>query len=104
MFSLTACAFSGVPSENVRPGRSWKVTLLPSAAYVHDDARPGPTSPAALRVVSDAYTSPRTCMSHPALDVTGSHEVGSCHSQFSVPLAPPDAADDPDPAEAPPVA
>jgi hypothetical protein len=27
-------------------------------------------------------------MSHPALDVTGSQEVGSSHSQFSVPLAP----------------
>lgn len=27
-------------------------------------------------------------MSHPALEVTGSQEVGSSHSQFSVPLAP----------------
>jgi hypothetical protein len=27
-------------------------------------------------------------MSHPALDVTGSHDVGRVHSQFSVPLAP----------------
>jgi len=27
-------------------------------------------------------------MSQPALEVTGSQEVGSSHSQFSVPLAP----------------
>jgi hypothetical protein len=39
-------------------------------------------------------------MSHPALDVTGSQEVGSDHSQFSVPLAPEafaDVAETPDP-------
>ena len=27
-------------------------------------------------------------MSHPALEVTGSQDVGSSHSQLSVPLAP----------------
>ena len=101
MFSLTACAFSGVPSLNVSPGRSWKVTLFPSAAYFHDDARPGPTSPAGSRVVIDAYTRPRACMSQPALDVTGSQEVGSCHSQFSVPLAPAPPADEPEPVDPP---
>ena len=31
-------------------------------------------------------------MSQPALEVTGSQEVGSSHSQLSVPLAPPAAA------------
>jgi hypothetical protein len=31
-------------------------------------------------------------MSHPALDVTGSQDVGSSHSQFTVPFAP-DASD-----------
>jgi hypothetical protein len=36
-------------------------------------------------------------MSHPALDVTGSHDVGRVHSQFSVPLAP--AAADVEPAD-----
>jgi len=39
-------------------------------------------------------------MSHPALEVTGSQEVGSAHSQFSVPLAPEalaDVAEPPDP-------
>ena len=41
MFSCTDVAVSGEPSENFRPGRSENVTLLPSAAYVHDDARPG---------------------------------------------------------------
>ena len=45
---------SGVPSENFRPGRSVKVTLLPSAAYFHERARPGWTSPLALSVVIDA--------------------------------------------------
>ena len=100
MFSLTAVASSAVPSVNFRPGRSLNVTLLPSAAYFHDAARPGSTSPAASRVVMDAYTSPSACMSHPALEVTGSQEVGSSHSQFSVPLAPEalaDVAEPPDP-------
>jgi hypothetical protein len=42
-------------------------------------------------------------MSQPAVEVTGSQEVGSSHSQLSVPLAP-SAAVDPDPsAEEPPV-
>ena len=41
MFSLTDVAVSGVPSENFRPGRSVKVTLLPSAAYFHDDRQAG---------------------------------------------------------------
>jgi hypothetical protein len=54
MFCLTDVAVSGEPSENFRPGRSVKVTLLPSAAYFHADARPGCTSPLALRVVTDA--------------------------------------------------
>src|ERR1700677_704947 len=36
-----------------------------------------------------AYTRLRTWLSQPALEVTGSHEVGSSHSQFKVPLAPP---------------
>ena len=45
MFSSTACALSGVPSVNFRPGRSVNVTLLPSAAYDHDVARPGPALP-----------------------------------------------------------
>ena len=36
-------------------------------------------------------------MSQPALDVTGSQEVGSSHSQLTVPLAPAAAAE-PDPA------
>jgi hypothetical protein len=61
---------------------------LPSAAYFHDEARPGWTVPAVSRVVIEAYTSPSACMSQPALEVTGSQEVGSSHSQFSVPLAP----------------
>jgi hypothetical protein len=43
-------------------------------------------------------------MSQPAVEVTGSQEVGSSHSQLSVPLAPSAAAVDPDPsAEEPPV-
>src|SRR3984893_7767977 len=88
MFSATDVAVSGEPSENFRPGRSVKVTLLPSAAYFHDDARPGDTSPLASRVVTDAYTRPRACMSQPAVEVTGSQEVGSAHSQLIVPLAP----------------
>jgi hypothetical protein len=92
MFCSTDVAVSGVPSENFRPGRSVNVTLLPSAAYFHDDARPGWTSPLAFSVVTDAYTRPSTCMSQPAEDVTGSHEVGSSHSQLSVPLAPSAAA------------
>jgi hypothetical protein len=29
-------------------------------------------------------------LSQPALEVTGSHEVGSSHSQFKVPLPPPE--------------
>jgi hypothetical protein len=37
-------------------------------------------------------------MSQPAVEVTGSQEVGSAHSQLTVPLAPLAAADDPDPA------
>src|ERR1700691_2855261 len=92
MFSLTAVALSGVPSVNFRPGRSVNVTLLPFFAYFHDDASPGSTSPAVLRVVIDAYTRPSACTSQPAVDVTGSHEVGSSHSQFRVPVAPPVAA------------
>ena len=48
MFSLTACALSGVPSVNFRPGRSVNVTLLPLAAYFQDVARPG--SAVAVRV------------------------------------------------------
>src|SRR5580704_8722130 len=96
MFSFTACAFSGVPSVNFRPGRSVNVTLLPPGAYFHDVASPGPGFPAGSSVVIDAYPRPRTCMSHPALEVTGSHDVGSSHSQFRVPLAPllASAADD----------
>ena len=54
MFRWTEVAVSGEPSENFRPGRSVKVTLLPSAAYFHDDARPGCASPLGLRVVMDA--------------------------------------------------
>jgi hypothetical protein len=38
-------------------------------------------------------------MSHPALEVTGSQEVGSFHSQFSVPVAPAALAVEPDPAD-----
>jgi hypothetical protein len=38
-------------------------------------------------------------MSQPALEVTGSQEVGSCHSQFSVPVAPVVLAAPPDPAD-----
>src|ERR1700733_8850416 len=96
MFSCTACASSGVPSLNVRPGRRVNVTLLPVGAYFHDVARPGPGFPAGSSVVIEAYTRPRTCMSQPALEVTGSQDVGSCHSQLSVPLAPvlASAADD----------
>jgi len=37
-------------------------------------------------------------MSQPALEVTGSQEVGSSHSQLIVPLTPLAAAADPDPA------
>ena len=37
-------------------------------------------------------------MSQPAVEVTGSQEVGSSHSQLSVPLAPPAAAAEPEPA------
>src|ERR1700691_5878547 len=96
MFSLTACAFNGVPSVNFKPGRSVNVTILPPGAYFHDVASPGPGFPAGSSVVIDAYTRPRTCMSQPALDVTGSHDVGSSHSQLRVPLAPllASAADD----------
>jgi len=43
-------------------------------------------------------------MSHPALEVTGSQEVGSSHSQFSVPLAPVVVAVEPEPAVPPAVA
>jgi hypothetical protein len=39
-------------------------------------------------------------MSQPALEVTGSQEVGSSHSQFSVPDAPVVLAVEPDPAAA----
>src|SRR5579859_937003 len=88
MFSFTACASSAVPSVKVRPGRRVKVTALPESAYFHEEARPGPGLPAGSRVVIDAYTRPRTCMSQPALEVTGSHEVGSSHSQLRVPAAP----------------
>src|SRR5580692_8523274 len=88
MFCLTEVAVSGVPSENFRPGRSVKVTLLPSAAYFQELASPASTDPAGSRVVIDAYTRPRACMSQPALEVTGSQDVGSSHSQLSVPLAP----------------
>jgi hypothetical protein len=42
-------------------------------------------------------------MSQPAVEVTGSQEVGSCHSQLSVPLAPLAAAPDPDPVAAEPL-
>ena len=88
MFSFTACALSGVPSVNFRPGRSVNVTLLPSEPDFHDEARPGFTFPAGSRLVIEAYTRPRTCTSQPAVEVTGSQEVGSSHSQFSVPVAP----------------
>src|SRR5579859_5549239 len=88
MFSFTACASSAVPSVKVRPGRRVKVTALPESAYFHEEARPGPGLPAGSRVVIEAYTRPRTCMSQPALEVTGSHDVGSCHSQLMVPVAP----------------
>ena len=54
MFSCTACAFSGVPSVNVRPGRSVNVTLLPDGAYFQDVARPGPGFPAGSSVVIEA--------------------------------------------------
>ena len=37
-------------------------------------------------------------MSQPAVEVTGSQEVGSPHSQLSVPLAPLAAAKEPEPA------
>src|ERR1700685_657432 len=88
MFSCTACAFSGVPSVKVRPGRRVNVTLLPVGAYFHDVARPGPGFPAGSSVVIEAYTRPRACMSQPALEVTGSQDVGSSHSQLRVPVAP----------------
>src|SRR3984885_4180960 len=88
MFSFTAVASSGVPSLNVRPGRSANDTLLPPGAYFHEVASPGPGFPAGSSVVIEAYTRPRTCMSQPALEVTGSHDVGSSHSQLRVPVAP----------------
>src|ERR1700733_6722217 len=88
MFSLTACAFSGVPSVNVRPGRRANVTLLPPGAYFHDVARPGPGFPARSSVGIEADTRPRTCRSQPALEGTGSHDAGSSPSQLRVPLAP----------------
>src|ERR1700677_1114295 len=88
MFSLTASALSAVPSLNFRPGRRVNVMLLPFDAYFHDSARPGSTLPAGSRLVIDAYTRPRACTSQPSVDVTGSQELGSSHSQFSVPLAP----------------
>jgi hypothetical protein len=52
--SLTAAALTGVPSENVRPGRMWKVTSVPVLLYVQLEASPGSGSPCALMVVSDA--------------------------------------------------
>ena len=88
IFCWTEVAVSGSPSENFRPGRSVKVTLLPSAAYFQELARPASTVAPVFSVVMDAYTRPRACMSQPALEVTGSQEVGSSHSQLSVPLAP----------------
>src|SRR5258705_2664358 len=98
MFFLTAAASSTVPSLNLRPGLSVNVTLLPLAAYFQDVARPGPTVPDGSSVVIEAYTRPSACTSHPALDVTGSQDVGSCHSQFTVPVAPA-AADEAEPAD-----
>ncbi len=54
MFCLTEVAVSGDPSENFRPGRSVKVTLLPSAAYFQELARPASTVPLGSSVVIDA--------------------------------------------------
>ena len=52
--SLIAAALTGVPSENFRPGRMWKVTSVPAALYVQLEASPGVGSPAALTFVTDA--------------------------------------------------
>ena len=54
MFSLTALASSAVPSVNFSPGRSWKVTDLPFAAYFHELASPACTVPLGSRVVIEA--------------------------------------------------
>src|ERR1700677_2354544 len=92
MFSLTASALSAVPSLNFRPGRRVNVMLLPFDAYFHDSARPGSTLPAGSRLVIDAYTRPRACTSQPSVDVTGSQELGSSHSQLRAPVGPSVAA------------
>jgi len=54
MFSLTASALSAVPSVNFSPGRSWKVTDFPLAAYCHELASPASTVPLGSSVVIEA--------------------------------------------------
>ncbi len=51
--SLIAAALTGVPSENFKPCRMWKVTSVPVELYVQLEARPGVGSPFALMFVSD---------------------------------------------------
>ena len=54
MFSLTASASSAVPSVNFSPGRSWKVTDFPFAAYFHELASPASAVPLGSSVVIEA--------------------------------------------------
>src|ERR1700722_4025745 len=88
IFSLTAAASRALPSVNLSPGRSWKVTDFPLPAYFHELARPACTVPLASRAVIEEMGGAGAGMSQPALEVTESRDVGSCHSQLRVPLAP----------------
>jgi hypothetical protein len=88
MFVCTAAASSGVPSLNRRPGRSLKVIDLPSAEYFQLSASPPIALPLLSSAVIALYARLSTCTSQPALDVTGSHDVGSSHSHFNVPPLP----------------